>query len=79
MQAHECGADAVAVLRRRHALGFVYVRNRKGQPRVAGKPHAQTCGFVWPTRFQIITVQAVQALQQLEEVVLVCLGEQRVG
>ena len=79
MQAHKGGAHAVAVFCPGHAFGFVHVGNRKGQPWVTGQPHAQPGGLVRPARFQVIPMQAVQALQQLVEVVLVCLGEQPVG
>ncbi|MNJ74459.1 hypothetical protein D3C77_713970 [compost metagenome] len=79
MQAHEGGAHAIAVSFPGHAFDLVYVGNRETQPRVTGKPHPQPGGLIWPAWFQVIPVQAVQAFQQLEEVVLVRLGEQLVG
>ncbi|MCY1447300.1 hypothetical protein D9M71_639130 [compost metagenome] len=79
VQAHERGADAIAVCLSRHAFGFVYIRHREGQPRIAGQPHALPGGFVRPTWFQVVAMQAVQPLQQLEEVVLVRVGEQLVS
>ncbi|MNO73492.1 hypothetical protein D3C76_644590 [compost metagenome] len=79
VQAHERGAHAIALRLPWQAFCLVHIRNREGQPWIAGKPHPQPGGCIWPTRLQVIAVQAVQPFQQLEEVVLVRLGEQLVG
>ncbi|MCY1431563.1 hypothetical protein D9M71_475350 [compost metagenome] len=84
VQAHERGANAVACLlvcvgRRSKALCFQYVRGGEVQPRITGKPHPLPRSSVWPTWLQVVTVQSVQPFQQLEEVVSVRLGKQRIG
>lgn len=61
------------------ALRMQYVCNGEGQAWIARQAHARMRSVGWPSWLKVVTVQAVQSFQQLEETVQVRFGEQRIG
>ncbi|MNS91608.1 hypothetical protein D3C72_1257050 [compost metagenome] len=62
----------------RHALGHRHVGRGKAQACVAAQAHTLALGLVAVPGFQVVVVQAVQLLQQPEEVVVLRIGQQAV-
>ncbi|MNQ91831.1 hypothetical protein D3C85_1072290 [compost metagenome] len=79
MQAKERGLYVVVGTRAgRHALGQGHVGRGKPQAGIAAQAYTLALGLVAIPRFQVVVVQAVQLLQQPEEVVVLRIGQQAV-